>query len=169
MYGAGAGAIFNFILALALASLLLTVSHAAWVAQVVERVRVAPFSAPAKAAVIAAAALTPLVGFYAALLLERRRSPPSERPRAGAMSVIMPAIVVAALFAMAWRLDAQYIPSDRSWENVGRSFLHLGVLYVLFHAVIYMAARVFGLTRRGPLATLANLGSIAATSTLVLL
>jgi hypothetical protein len=137
-------------------------AHAVWVARTARGLWQQRWSKPARLAVIAAAALTPVIGFYTALAIRYARQPIAPRRKPGLWSFIMPALAAIAVLLQAMRQNWRYTAADQSLDNVIRFLPGFAAFYCLGFAVLYMAARVFGLSHRGPLGTRVHLVSMAA-------
>jgi hypothetical protein len=138
------------------------IAHGVWVERAGRSVWHWRKPLPARLAVIATAAMTPLIGFYAALVIQRFRRPSAFRPPASQWTIIMPGLALCVILYLAMQQNWRYTEATRSWENVIRFLPGYFAFYCATQAVLYMAARVFGLSRRGPLATRVHLVSIAA-------
>jgi hypothetical protein len=111
--------------------------------------------------VIVAAAVTPVVGFYARLVIQRLRQWPARQFSITGWTLVMPAIALSVIAFVAIGEDARYTEATRSWANVIGFLPGILAFYVTVQIVLYMAARVSGLTRHGPLATRVHLVSSA--------
>jgi hypothetical protein len=112
-----------------------------------------------KVMLIGLAVATPIVGFYASILIQhvRQRQPhPAKRLR----TLIMPAAGLCAVMACAVEANLRYSQEYRSWSNVIGFLPGFLALYVVMQAIIHMAASVFGLTRNGVFASRTHLVSV---------
>jgi hypothetical protein len=137
------------------------VAHTVWAMRTARAVWRQPWPKPARLFVIAAAVLTPVIGFYAALVMMYARRKPALRIAPGPWSLIMPTLAAGTALLSSLRQNWRYTETDQSWENVIRFFPGYLAFYGVTFAVIYMAARVFGFSHRGPLATRVHLVAMA--------
>jgi hypothetical protein len=142
---------------LSLCILLALLAHVVWTVQSGGMIWRSARPTLVRLALITIVGVTPIVGFYAAMLLQALALPHSSRRQlerlwwgwllAGPLSV--------TLFAQ--HSNLRYTPEDRGW-SVFLGFIP-GALsyYVVVQLVVYMAARVFGLSQRGPISTRTHL------------
>ncbi len=137
---------------------LAVVAHLSWMRGVVPLVWGSKRSLPSKLGLIALAAATLVVSFYAVTLLQyvRRSLPRSVLSR---WAVIMPAIGLCTVLACAVSSVMRYSPQFRTLSTMLGFIPGFLAFYVVMQLVIYMAARVFRLSHRGIFATRTHLVS----------
>jgi hypothetical protein len=142
-----------FVLIYAVLFCIATVAHGLWLSRQAGTIWrwQRPFAM--RVILIFALAVTPLISFYGSLILQHFRT----RPRAALVesrwSLIMPLIGVATIALCLIRMYHGYSPIGRTWSGVLRFAPGLAAFYLLIQSILYMAARIFGISRRGPLAT----------------
>ncbi len=94
------------------------------------------------------AALSPLVSFYLVLVLDRWRGLSPAGPRRVWWRLLPLPLSLILLALTAARFELQYVPEDRNLAGALDQFgLMLGY-WAIAVAILYMAARVFQLTRQ---------------------
>jgi len=102
-----------------------------------------------------------LVGPYSILIYRRLHAPKDQRKQIGLSSVIMPIISVASIFYCAVLADQRYLEKYQSWSNIIDSLLGFFAVWIVTHAIIYLAAYLFGIAKRGPIVSRTHLVSSA--------
>jgi hypothetical protein len=135
-------------------------AHGVWTVQTSRAIWLWHQPVTIKLATIIAAVLTPVVGFYAALTIQyfRHEAPARTKPRKWA--IIMPNLALCVVLYLTLQQNWRYTEATQSWDNVIRFLLGFFVFYCATHVVFFMAARIFGLAHRGPLATRVHLLSL---------
>jgi hypothetical protein len=155
-YGYALGIAYYFIL-LCLA----LVAHAVWVVRTGRAIWLWQQPLAVRLAMILATALTPVVGFYSALVIQHFNRQSAFRFTVSRWTFIMPILVLSAVLFLAMQQNWRYTEASHSWANVVRYLPGFFAFYCVTHVVLYMAARVFGLAHRGPLTTRVHLVSMA--------
>jgi Mn2+/Fe2+ NRAMP family transporter len=109
-------------------------------------------------------AVTPVISFYGSLIVQHVRKHPRSPLLQSRWSLIMPLIGAATIALCIVRIYHGYSPIGRTWSGVLSFAPSFAAFYLLVQSILYMAARVFGTSRHGPLATRVHL----ITSALVL-
>ena len=108
-------------------------------------------------AAILLAAITPVISFYASLIIRYASDPLGRSGKISPLTFVMPAVASCVMLWVAIAEDSRYIKEDRSWSNVADFLSDIFAFYIVTQLVFYMAARVFGLSKNGPLATRVHL------------
>jgi hypothetical protein len=137
------------------------VAHGLWTVRTCRAIWLWKRPVAARLAVIMAAAFTPVVSFYSALIIQHLRRPTALRLTVSKWTFIMPALAVGVVLYLALQQNWRYTEATQSWNNVVRFLPGYLAFYCVIHVVLYMAARVFGLAHAGPLATKVHLVSMA--------
>jgi hypothetical protein len=140
---------------------LVLVAHGVWAVRTARSVWLWQQTRAVRLAAILAAALTPVVGFYGVLIIRSFRRQPAFRLTVSPRTFIMPMLVLGVVLYLAMQQNWRYTEETQSWGNVVRFLPGFIAFYCVTHVVLYMAARVFGLAQRGPLATRVHFVSIA--------
>jgi hypothetical protein len=156
-YGYALGLLYYFIL-LCLA----LVAHGVWAVRTGRAIWLWQQPVVARVAVIIATAVTPVVGFYSALVIQHFNRQSAFRFTVSRWTFIMPILVLSVVLFLAMQQNWRYTEATQSWANVVRFLPGFFAFYCVTHIALYMAARVFGLAHRGPLATRVHLVSMAA-------
>ena len=122
---------------------LLLVAHLGWLMALSERL--APYRL--RPLLLIAAALTPVVGFYALLIADRRREP-GPRPARWRWFLLPASLAMLALAAAIH--ESRYLPEYRSLGGWSEEFGLLFAWFLPAAAIIHMAAMVLGATRHLP-------------------
>jgi hypothetical protein len=142
---------------LSLCVMLALLAHVVWAVQSGRMIWRSARSTPVRLALITIVGVTPIVGFYAAILLQSLAFPRSSRRQLQRLwwGNLLAAPLAVTLCAQLSNL--RYTPEDRGW-SVFLGFIP-GALayYVVVQLVVYMAAQVFGLSQRGPISTRTHL------------
>jgi hypothetical protein len=155
-YGYGLGITFYFILLI-----LALVAHGVWAVRTMRAIWLWQQPVAARVAVMIATAVTPVVGFYSALVIQHFRRQSASRVMVSKWTFIMPVLVLCVVLYLAMQQNWRYTEATQSWGVVVRFLPGFFAFYCLTHVVLYMAARIFGLAHRGPLATRVHLISMA--------
>jgi hypothetical protein len=155
-YGYGLGITFYFILLI-----LALVAHGIWAVRTARAIWLWQQPVAARVTVIIATAVTPVVGFYSALVIQHFNRQSAFRFTVSRWTFIMPVLVLCVVVYLAMQQNWQYTEATQSWANVVRFLPGFFAFYCVTHVVLYMAACVFGLAHRGPLATRVQLVSMA--------
>jgi hypothetical protein len=155
-YGYAVGvSLYGILLCLAL------VAHGVWAVRTGRAIWLWQQPVAARVAIIIATAVTPVIGFYVVLVIQHFRRQSAFRFTVSKWTFIMPTLVLCLVLYLAMQQNWRYTEATQSWANVGRFLPGFFAFYCVTHIVLFMAARVFGLAHRGPLATRVQLVSMA--------
>jgi hypothetical protein len=141
------------IVLLSLCGLLALLTHVVWVFKSGHVIWRSARPAPIRLALIAIVGATPIVGFYAAMLMPAlaRQDTLQRQPRR--FWWISPLAAPLSVILCAQFSNLRYAPEDRGW-NVFLGFIPGALAYYVFvQLIVYMAAQVMELSSSGPLAT----------------
>lgn len=128
---------------------LLLVAHLGWLIVLWERLNPFGPTLPGLSLFILAL-LTPVVSFYTAMVIDRRRGTAPPAPATEWWRWLLPVLSLVLIALMAARAEARYAPEYRRLDH-GLEIFWLMLAYPLaVTAVLHMAATVFGITRRPP-------------------
>jgi hypothetical protein len=155
-YGYAVGvSLYAILLCLAL------VAHGMWAVRTGRAIWLWQQPLAARVAFIIATAVTPIIGFYVVLVVQNYRRQSALRSTVSRWTFIMPILVLCIVLCLAMQQNWRYTEATQSWANVVQFLPGFFAFYCVTHVVLYMAARVFGLAHRGPLATRVQLVSMA--------
>jgi hypothetical protein len=130
----------------AVLAILAIAAHIVWAWRIGRKVWHSGRSHASKLALMTLAAATPVVGFYVAMELQRRRHA-SASAESSAGGLIMPAIGLCTVGAGAVRETLRYTPDGRSLAAMVGFIPGFLTYYVLMQLILFMAASVFGFSR----------------------
>ena len=128
---------------------LLLVAHLGWLMVLWERLN--PFGPSLRGlSLFILALLTPVVSFYTAMVIDRRRGTAPPARVTEWWRWLLPVLSLVLIALMAARVEARYAPKYRRLDHAIEEFWLMLIYTLLASAVLHMAAMVFGMTRRPP-------------------
>ncbi len=131
-------------------------AHVVWVRRSARDVWRSSHPAASKVALTILLIVTPVVGFYATLVMRRLR-PPLHGARFGKGDLAMPAAAAFTLLACALSQTMNYAPDFRTWQTLLGLVPGFLAFYAAMQSIVYMASSVFGLSQRGFLSSRTHL------------
>ena len=128
---------------------LLLVAHLGWLIVLWERLNPFGPTLPGLSLFILAL-LTPMVSFYTAMVIDRRRGTAPPAPATEWWRWLLPVLSLVLIALMAARAEARYAAEYRRFDHAIEEFWLMLIYTLLASAVLHMAAMVFGMTRRPP-------------------
>jgi hypothetical protein len=132
-------------------------THVVWTIHIGGAIWRSDRSTLARLGLIAIVAATPVVGFYAAMLIRAAREGLNAWRPAPAFWWISPFAGLLAIILCAQLSNLRYVPTDRGWSVFLGFVPGMLAFYAVMQLIIYMAAQVAGLSRHGVLATRTHL------------
>jgi hypothetical protein len=125
------------------------IAHVVWVVRLARSPVLARRSGPMRAGVVAAALVTPVIGFYASELLMLWRGHGNGRS-AAAIRVLAVVVGLTLLLAAigAVLVESRYVPGSRNWRHAVRGFTGQAGFLLLAEALLFMVVRVLVAERR---------------------
>jgi hypothetical protein len=151
----------NWALVLLLYAVLLAVAigtHVVWVTRIARDVWYLGHHTAYKIALIALLIVTPVVSFYAVTILQHLRGP-LRGATLGRRDLVMPAIGFLAVLACAFAQIMNYSSDYRTLPTMLGFIPGFLAFYGAMQLIVYMAASVFGLSKRGFLSSRTHLVS----------
>lgn len=153
-----------FLLCCAVLFVIAVAAHVVWAWRIGGGIWRSDRPIPLRLMLMALATVTPIVAFYATRLLHIRTHPAisgdTTRRTFRLRALLMPALGLSAVLAFALAATFRYSPQFRSLQ-VFLGFIP-GILsfYIVMQLILFMAATVFGFSRRGILTSRTHLVSV---------
>ncbi|MDO5641369.1 MAG: hypothetical protein Q4G26_03125 [Paracoccus sp. (in: a-proteobacteria)] len=148
--------IIGMMLAMAMLAMLV-IAHLTWLITLWETRLSLPFPTMRGRLALLAAALTPLIGFYALHLSDRITGRAPAGPPVQWWRWLLPVASLGVLALASLRIELRYVSEYRSVDSFLKTLRMLGLYWLLFTAIVHMAGMVFNATRRGPLTSRSQL------------